>query len=180
MLTRDSDRSRGGLRRLPLAIPGRSTCPGGTGRRYAISGRSDPFGAKGTQRPRAADALCPALRGKLTASVLLAILDSACGVVPYLAVSQILIRLCGGNCDFGPIAGYALLGLAGYLGNVWLSAASTMLSHHSAFTVLKEIRTALTAKLSRVPMGTVLDPPPASTRRCWWTRWRSWSCRWRI
>ena len=119
-------------------------------------------------------------RGKLTASVLLAILDSACGVVPYLAVSQILIRLCGGNCDFGPIAGYALLGLAGYLGNVWLSAASTMLSHHSAFTVLKEIRTALTAKLSRVPMGTVLDPPPASTRRCWWTRWRSWSCRWRI
>ena len=98
-------------------------------------------------------------RGKLTASVLLAILDSACGVVPYLAVSQILIRLCGGNCDFGPIAGYALLGLAGYLGNVWLSVASTMLSHHSAFTVLKEIRTALTAKLSRVPMGTVLDTP---------------------
>ena len=98
-------------------------------------------------------------RGKLSASVLLAILGSASGVAPYLAVSQILIRLCGGNYALEPIAGYALLGLLGYLGNVWLSAASTMLSHHSAFTVLKEIRTALTAKLSRVPMGTVLDTP---------------------
>ena len=119
-------------------------------------------------------------RGKLTASVLLAILDSACGVVPYLSVSQILIRLCGGDCDFGPIAGYALLGLAGYLGNVWLSAASTMLSHHSAFTVLKEIRTALTAKLSRVPMGTVLAPFSGKYKTLLVDTGRSWSCRWRI
>ena len=34
-------------------------------------------------------------RGRLTASVLLAILGSACGVVPYLAVTQIIIRILG-------------------------------------------------------------------------------------
>ena len=34
-----------------------------------------------------------------------------------------------------------------------------MLSHRSAFMILKNIRTELTAKLSRVPMGTILDTP---------------------
>lgn len=98
-------------------------------------------------------------RGKLTASVLLAALGCASGMIPYLAVSRILILVCGGEYGLGAVAGCAALGLLGYLGNVWLSAASTMLSHRSAFTILKEIRTALTAKLSRVPMGAVLDTP---------------------
>ena len=42
-------------------------------------------------------------RGRLTASVLLAILGSACGVVPYLAVTQIIIRILGKNYDLVPI-----------------------------------------------------------------------------
>ena len=98
-------------------------------------------------------------RGRLTASVLLAILGSACGVVPYLAVTQIIIRILGKNYDLVPIGLLALLALLGYLGGTWLNTASTMLSHRSAFMILKNIRTELTAKLSRVPMGTILDTP---------------------
>lgn len=98
-------------------------------------------------------------RGRLTASVLLAILGSACGVVPYLAVTQIIIRILGKNYELVPIGLLALLALLGYLGGTWLNAASTMLSHRSAFMILKNIRTELTAKLSRVPMGTILDTP---------------------
>lgn len=98
-------------------------------------------------------------RGRLTASVLLAILGSACGVVPYLAVTQIIIRILGKNYDLVPIGLLALLVLLGYLGGTWLNTASTMLSHRSAFMILKNIRTELTAKLSRVPMGTILDTP---------------------
>lgn len=98
-------------------------------------------------------------RGRLTASVLLAILGSACGVVPYLAVTQIIIRILGKNYDLVPIGLLALLALLGYLGGTWLNTASTMLSHRSAFIILKNIRTELTAKLSRVPMGTILDTP---------------------
>ena len=100
-------------------------------------------------------------RGRLTASVLLAILGSACGVVPYLAVTQIIIRILGKNYDLVPIGLLALLALLGYLGGTWLNTASTMLSHRSAFMILKNIRTDLTAKLSRVPMGTILDTPSA-------------------
>lgn len=98
-------------------------------------------------------------RGRLTASVLLAILGSTCGVVPYLAVTQIIIRILGKNYDLVPIGLLALLALLGYLGGTWLNTASTMLSHRSAFMILKNIRTELTAKLSRVPMGTILDTP---------------------
>lgn len=98
-------------------------------------------------------------RGRLTASVLLAVLGSACGVVPYLAVTQIIIRILGKNYELAPIGLLALFALLGYLGGTWLNAASTMLSHRSAFTILKNIRTELTAKLSRVPMGTILDTP---------------------
>lgn len=98
-------------------------------------------------------------RGRLTASVLLAILGSACGVVPYLAVTQIIIRILGKNYDLVPIGLLALLALLGYLGGTWLNTASTMLSHRSAFMILKNIRTELTAKLSRGPMGTILDTP---------------------
>lgn len=98
-------------------------------------------------------------RGRLSASVLLAILGSACGVVPYLAVTQIIIRILGKNYDLVPIGLLALLALLGYLGGTWLNTASTMLSHRSAFMILKNIRTELTAKLSRVPMGTILDTP---------------------
>lgn len=98
-------------------------------------------------------------RGLLTASVSLAILGSACGVIPYLAVTQIIIRILGKNYDLVPIGLLALLALLGYLGGTWLNTASTMLSHRSAFTILKNIRMELTAKLSRVPMGTILDMP---------------------
>ena len=98
-------------------------------------------------------------RGKLAASVLLAVLGAACGVVPYLAVSKIIIQLLAKNYELSSIALMALVALLGYLGSTWLNTASTMLSHRSAFTILKNIRTELTAKLSRVPMGYILDTP---------------------
>jgi len=98
-------------------------------------------------------------KGKMTASVLLAVLGSVCGIVPYFAVSRIVIQICGQNYDLTPIGFWALTALLGYLGSTWFGTVSTILSHRSAFTILKNIRTELTAKLSRVPMGYILDTP---------------------
>lgn len=58
-----------------------------------------------------------------------------------------------------PIGFWALAALLGYLGSTWFGTVSTILSHRSAFTILKNIRTELTAKLSCVPMGYILDTP---------------------
>lgn len=70
-------------------------------------------------------------RGKLAASVLLAVLGAACGVVPYLAVSKIIIQLLAKNYELSSIALMALVALLGYLGSTWLNTASTMLSHRA-------------------------------------------------
>ncbi len=98
-------------------------------------------------------------RGKMIASVILAVFGSASGMLPYFAVSALVVRLCAGDYNLAAAIHASLIALIGYLGKVWLSTVSTMLSHHSAFTILKNIRTLLAAKLSRVPMGTVLDTP---------------------
>lgn len=97
--------------------------------------------------------------GGLTASVVLAALGAAAGIVPYIAAAQILTLICAGMYELGPIATAASIALVGYLGSVWLASASTIISHRCAFITLNSIRKALTDKLSRVPMGTVLDQP---------------------
>lgn len=97
--------------------------------------------------------------GGLTASVVLAVLGAAAGIVPYIAAAQILTLICAGMYELGPIATAASVALVGYLGSVWLASASTIISHRCAFIILNSIRKALTDKLSRVPMGTVLDQP---------------------
>lgn len=97
--------------------------------------------------------------GGLTASVVLAVLGAAAGIVPYIAAAQILTLICAGMYELGPIAAAAFVALVGYLGSVWLASASTIISHRCAFITLNSIRKALTDKLSRVPMGTVLDQP---------------------
>lgn len=97
--------------------------------------------------------------GDLAVSVVLAVLGAAAGIVPYIAAAQILTLICAGMYELGPIAAAASVALVGYLGSVWLASASTIISHRCAFITLNSIRKALTDKLSRVPMGTVLDQP---------------------
>lgn len=95
----------------------------------------------------------------LITSVIFAVLGAAAGIVPYLAVSRLIIRICARDYTLQAIFVTALIALAGYLGQLYLSTLSTIRSHRAAFTVLRNIRMQLTAKLSRVPMGFILDTP---------------------
>lgn len=95
----------------------------------------------------------------LVTSVIFAVLGAAAGIIPYLAVSRLIIRICARDYTLQAIFVTALIALAGYLGQLYLSTLSTIRSHRAAFTVLKNIRMQLTAKLSRVPMGFILDTP---------------------
>ena len=95
----------------------------------------------------------------LATSVIFAVLGAAAGIVPYLAVSRLIIRICARDYTLQAIFITALIALAGYLGQLYLSTLSTIRYHRAAFTVLRNIRMQLTAKLSRVPMGFILDTP---------------------
>ena len=98
-------------------------------------------------------------KGLLISSVIFSVLGAAAGIVPYLAVSRLIIRICAYNYTLQAIFVTALIARGGYLGQLCLSTLSTIRSHRAAFTVLKNIRMQLTAKLSRVPMGFILDTP---------------------
>ena len=98
-------------------------------------------------------------KGKLIGSIVLAVLGALCGMIPYIAVSRGIIMICHEDYAFSKLAFLALIAFAGYLGQVWFGTFSTMKSHESAFIILRNIRMAITEKLSRVPMGTILDTP---------------------
>ena len=98
-------------------------------------------------------------KGLLASSVALAALATFCGIIPYAAVSQIISNLMGGQIQPTRITPLVLLALLGYLASLWLNTYSTIRSHRAAFTILAHIRKAITAKLARMPMGTILDTP---------------------
>ena len=96
--------------------------------------------------------------GGFYASVALAVLGVACGMVPYFCVAAMIGLLLegGGLADCLPWCGLAL---AGYGGKALFSTWSTSLSHTATYHTLRRVRQNLLSKLSRVPMGTILDTP---------------------
>lgn len=98
-------------------------------------------------------------RRLLAASVGLAVLGVASGMVPYFAVSYMIVALYAGTATPGSLFLFALIALLGQAGRVALGTASTVLSHRAAFAILKGIRTDIAAKLSRMPLGSVIETP---------------------
>lgn len=96
--------------------------------------------------------------GGFYASVALAVLGVACGMVPYFCVAAMIGLLLegGGLAECLPWCGLAL---AGYAGKALFSTWSTSLSHTATYHTLRRVRQNLLSKLSRVPMGTILDTP---------------------
>lgn len=98
-------------------------------------------------------------KGNYMASVILAVLGVACNMIPYFAVSRIVIRLIEGERNFSYFLLWCGVAALGLLGKVLLHNISTALSHKATFAVISEVRRRIAAKLTRVPMGYVLDTP---------------------
>ena len=98
-------------------------------------------------------------RKEYVLSVLLAILGVACSMIPYFAVSQMIWGLIEGGSDFNWYLGWCAVAAAGFLGKAVFHNLSTSLSHKATFAVISEVRRRIAQKLTRVPMGYVLDTP---------------------
>ncbi len=98
-------------------------------------------------------------RYRLSVSVGLAVLGVASGMVPYFAVSAMIVSLYAGTATLASLTALSLIALAGQVGRVLLATASTTLSHQAAFALLKGIRTGIAAKLARMPLGSVQETP---------------------
>ena len=97
--------------------------------------------------------------GSFIGSVILAILGVACGMIPYFSVAAIIRLLLTGTANLSVSLMWCGIALAGYLCKVLFGSISTLISHTATYHTLRDLRKALTAKLTRVPMGTILDTP---------------------
>lgn len=98
-------------------------------------------------------------RGKMTASVVLAILSVVGGFVPYLGVYQIIRLFLERQADREGILFWCGVCLAGYAVKVAGYALSTMLAHVSAYTILEGLRLQAADRLMGAPLGEVESRP---------------------
>ena len=98
-------------------------------------------------------------RGKMAASVVLAILSVAGGFVPYLGVYQIIRLFLERQADWDGILFWCGVCLAGYAVKVAGYALSTVLAHVSAYTILEGLRLQAADRLMGAPLGEVESRP---------------------
>lgn len=90
-------------------------------------------------------------------SVILAILGVAASFIPYIITADIVSNLLKGNNDAQYYLLRVVLMAVFWVIRVLFHNISTTLSHVATFTVLSGIRKQLCDKLSRIPLGSVLD-----------------------
>lgn len=98
-------------------------------------------------------------RGKMAASVVLAILSVAGGFVPYLGVYQIIRLFLERQASWEGILFWCGVCLVGYAVKVAGYALSTMLAHVSAYTILEGLRLQTADRLMGAPLGEVESRP---------------------
>ncbi len=96
-------------------------------------------------------------RSYFGASVVLAILGVAASFGPYLIIARIVRQLLAGNREWAFYLRQVMFMGLFWLVRMTLHSFSTSLSHVATFTVLGGIRKQLCEKLSRIPLGSVLD-----------------------
>lgn len=96
-------------------------------------------------------------KGKITISVICAIISVAGGIVPYFGVYKIICLFIDETPTLDKIIFWSIISIAGYLVQVLFYGISTTLSHISAYTILESIRLKIADKLMKAPLGTVLN-----------------------
>ncbi len=98
-------------------------------------------------------------KGGYIASLIFATLGVACGMVPYFCVAQIVLALLRGETAISFYSFYCIIAAGAWLLRYLFHGISTTLSHKATFAVISEVRLRLTKKLTRLPMGYLLDTP---------------------
>ena len=98
-------------------------------------------------------------------SVLLAIIGVAGGMVPYFAAGNMVIGIFNGVRDWSFYLQWGLVAAISYVVQIVFHHLSTTASHVATFATIADLRVRLAQKLTRVPMGYVLDTPSGTLKR---------------
>ena len=96
-------------------------------------------------------------KGQYVLSVILAVIGVAFSIAPYFVVAGIVHGLMGGNKNLSYYMIRCLIIAAFWFCRVLFHALSTSTSHRATFAVLAELRKRCTEKLTRMPLGAVLE-----------------------
>lgn len=97
-------------------------------------------------------------------STAFAIAGVICGILPYFFVGDMVTKLISGCRELDVYAKSIVIIALLWAGRCIFHSISTSLSHRATFTVLGNIRKQCCEKLSRVPLGYVLDTPSGSLK----------------
>ncbi|MCR4735556.1 MAG: ABC transporter ATP-binding protein/permease [Treponema sp.] len=103
-------------------------------------------------------------KGHYIVSVFFALLSVACSIAPYFMIARIVKQLMSGVRDWNLFLQESGIVALFWLGNVLFHAISTSMSHVATFNLLGNIRKRMCDKLTRLPLGTVLDMPSGSLK----------------
>ena len=96
-------------------------------------------------------------KSQLSFAVVLSVLSSAFGVVPYIAVAVLLQKALENSLTTTWAILLPVIALCGYLLKHALYAKSALCSHKVAYEIIKNIRIAIMKKMSKVSMGTIQE-----------------------
>ena len=98
-------------------------------------------------------------KGKYISAVILAILGVIAGMIPYFSVARMVVALLDGNSEIKFYLIWCGIAALSFIAKGILENISTAISHKATFTSMKELRHNLISKLSRLPMGKLIDIP---------------------
>ena len=103
-------------------------------------------------------------KGQYIVSIFFALLSVACCIAPYFIIARIVQQLMDGVRDWQLFLKECGITAAFWAGNVLFHAISTSMSHIATFNLLGNIRKSMCDKLTRLPLGTVLDMPSGALK----------------
>lgn len=103
-------------------------------------------------------------KGPYVASIFFALLSVACCIAPYFMIARIVRQLLDGVRNWQLFLQECGIVALFWFGNVLFHAVSTSMSHIATFNLLGTIRKRMCDKLTRLPLGTVLDMPSGSLK----------------
>lgn len=96
---------------------------------------------------------------KMRISILLAVLGEMFGIVPFLMVALLADELYRGTTTIQRVLFFSGIAAICQLIKMLLTWRSSLMSHKISFTILKNIREAITDRMAKVPTGVMLETP---------------------
>lgn len=98
-----------------------------------------------------------ASKGRMISAVIIELLSVTGGLLPYIGVYQIIVGFFEQTITKDRIVFWILFCVGGYTLKIWGHAIATTFSHVAAYRILEQIRLAMTRKLMKAPLGSVLS-----------------------